>query len=177
DIQIAKDSIFTDIVESATVIFESYLPSGLEPETTYYWRVKPKNNCSEGAYGTSCSFTTTPLDCTNKAAGDLPKEISKVGTSTITSKITFLDDLPIADVNVNLDITHSFISDITVSLISPSGTRVVLISNSCGDSKNLAAIFDDDADKFVCGGNPAISGTVRPLGSLASFNGESVQGD
>src|SRR5690606_8417377 len=58
-----------------------------------------------------------------------------------------------------------------------SGTTVVLISSSCGDSKNMLATFDDDADKFICGINPAISGTVRPLGSLASFNGESVQGD
>ena len=177
DLQIAKDSIFADIIESSSVIFDSYLPSNLEPDTTYYWRVKPKNNCSEGSYGAPFSFTTTRLDCTTKAAGDLPKEIAKVGTSTLTSKITFLDDLPIADINVNLDIAHTFLSDITVSLTSPSGTRVVLISNSCGDSKNLAATFDDDADKFVCGSNPAISGTVRPLGSLASFNGESVQGD
>ncbi len=177
DLQIARDSVFTDITESASVIFDSYLPSSLTPDTTYYWRVKPKNNCAEGTFGTPFSFTTTQLDCTNKSAGDLPKEIARVGTSSITSKITFLDDLPIADVNVNLGITHSFISDITVRLTSPSGTTVVLISNSCGDSKNLAATFDDDADKFVCGSNPAISGTVKPLGSLASFNGESVQGD
>ncbi len=177
DLQIAKDSLFTDIIESASVIFDSYLPSNLESDTTYYWRVKPKNNCAEGSFGTPFSFTTTQLSCTSKASGDLPKEIVKVGTSLITSKITFLDDLPIADVNVNLDIAHSFISDLTVSLTSPSGTTVVLISSSCGDSKNMLATFDDDADKFICGINPAISGTVRPLGSLASFNGESVQGD
>ncbi|MCG2460604.1 M12 family metallo-peptidase [Flavobacteriaceae bacterium F89] len=177
DLQIAKDSVFTDIVESVSVIFDSYLPLNLEPDTTYYWRVKPKNNCAEGSFGTPFSFTTTQLSCTNKSAGDLPEEIAKVGTSTITSKITFLDDLPIADVNVNLDIMHSFISDLTVSLTSPMGTTVVLISNSCGDSKNMVATFDDDADIFVCGNNPAISGIVKPLGSLASFVGESVQGD
>lgn len=177
DLQIAKDSVFADIIESASVIFDSYLPSSLEPDTTYYWRVKPKNNCAEGVFGTPFSFTTTQLDCTNKSAGDLPKEIAKVGTSIIASKITFLDNLPIADVNVNLGISHSFISDITVRLTSPSGTTVVLISNSCGNSKNLSATFDDDADKFICGSNPAISGTVKPLGSLASFIGESVQGD
>ncbi len=177
DIEIATDTGFIDIVESATVIFNSYLSSNLGEETTYYWRVKPRNNCGEGTFGTPFSFTTTTVTCNSKTASDLPLAISSIGTPTVVSKISFLDDLPIADVNVNLDITHTYLADLVVRLTSPSGTTVVLISNSCGDSRNINATFDDGGTGFVCGSDPGISGTVKPLGSLASFNGESTLGE
>ncbi|NJB71798.1 subtilisin-like proprotein convertase family protein [Saonia flava] len=185
DIEIATDDLFTNIVESNTVIFSSYEASNLEPETTYFWRVKPKNNCGEGVFSAPFSFTTVEISCTNLIANSVPLEISTVGTPTISSKITFLEDLPISDVNVNLDIEHSFLADLVVSLTSPSGTTVVLTSSSCGDRININATFDDDASPFVCGNNqvvdgiiqPSIGGIVKPLGSLSSFNGESTYGE
>ena len=60
---------------------------------------------------------------------------------------------------------------------SPSGTVVTLVSNSCGNGVDLVALFDNEAAPFVCGSDPAISGTVRPLGSLSAFAGESSQGE
>ena len=59
DIEIATDSAFTNIIESNTVISNSYIALNLNPFTTYYWRVKPKNICGEGNFNTAFSFTTT----------------------------------------------------------------------------------------------------------------------
>ena len=56
DVEIANDDAFTDIIETATVLSNSYLPSDLQNQSTYYWRVKPKNNCGEGAFGAIFSF-------------------------------------------------------------------------------------------------------------------------
>lgn len=177
DIEIATDVAFADIVESATVIFNSYLSSNLEEQTTYFWRVKPKNDCGEGVFGTPFGFTTTAVNCASRVAGSLPLEILATGTPTVTSRISFFDDLPVADVNVSLDITHTWLADLVIRITSPSGTTVVLTSSSCGDLDNINATFDDGANSFVCGGTPAINGNVKPLGSLASFNGESVLGE
>ncbi|MCK0155649.1 M12 family metallo-peptidase [Cellulophaga sp. F20128] len=179
DVEIATDNAFATIVETATTLFTSYNPIDLQPETLYYWRVKPKNECGEGVFGPAFSFTTALVSCMDKGTEDLPQEISNIGTPTVLSKITFLDDLPISDVNVTLNLTHSFLADLTISLISPQGTRVVLTSNSCGDYQDINAVFDDAADNFECGagGGAAINGTVKPLGSLASLNGESLLGD
>jgi len=177
DVEVATDSNFTTIVLSDMVLFNFYLPTGLQEGTTYFWRVRPKNNCGEGNFNTAYSFTTVELSCRNRLATDLPQEISTLGTPMVVSKINFADDLPIADVNVNLDIDHSFVSDLTVRLIAPSGTTVVLVSNSCGSNQNINATFDDDGNSFSCGSDPAIMGTVRPLGSLASFQGESLLGE
>ncbi|MDO6490157.1 MULTISPECIES: reprolysin-like metallopeptidase [unclassified Cellulophaga] len=179
DLEIATDAAFTNIIETKSTPFTYYKPTSLQAETTYYWRVKPKSLCAEGTFGPAYSFTTALVSCAIKEADDLPKTIPTVGTSVLQSKITFLDDLPITDVNVTVDITHSFLSDLTVSLVSPQGTRVVLTSNSCGDFQDINAVFDDDSASFVCGSGAgaAIGGTVRPLGSLASLNGESILGE
>jgi subtilisin-like proprotein convertase family protein len=178
-IQIATDAAFADIMETATVFENGYTPIGLDNETTYFWRVKPFNACGEGDFSTPFSFTTIGFTCEIKSALDVPLEISGIGTPTVISKITFSEDLSVADINVNLDIDHDYIEDLTVSLTSPSKVTVILISNSCGNLRNMNATFDDDAPDFVCGDDPdtAITGTVKPLGVLASFKGESTLGE
>lgn len=177
DIEIATDIDFNTIVESADVISNTYLPTNLSNNTAYFWRVKPENNCSEGVFSAPFSFSTVEFNCMSEMAKDLPQAISNIGTPTITSKIAFFDDLPLADLNVSLELDHSFLKEITATLTSPSGTVVTLFTNACGSLDNVNAIFDDSASGFVCTGTPAINGTVRPNGALASFNGESILGE
>ena len=177
DIEIATDIDFTSIIEAASVANTFYTPVNLENNASYFWRVKPKNSCGEGTFGLPFSFSTITFNCDTVAAFDLPLAISPIDTPTITSSIVFYEDLPIADINVALNVEHSFLADLQISLTSPAGTTVVLISSSCNDSRDINAVFDDAAPEFVCGGNPAISGAVAPLGSLSSFNGESILGE
>ena len=176
EVEVATDAGFTNIVNSGTVIQNQFRPQGLQENTNYFWRVKPENLCGEGTFSAPFSFTTILLDCKTRDASGLPITITSAGTPTVTSEITFLNDLPVGDVDVQLNIDHSFLSDLNIRLISPSGTSVILVSSSCGSSQNINATFDDDALPFVCGGNPAISGIVKPLGSLSTFNGESTLG-
>ncbi|WP_027077217.1 zinc-dependent metalloprotease [Maribacter antarcticus] len=177
DLEIATDIDFTSIIEAVSVANTFYTPTNLENNASYFWRVKPKNSCGEGVFGLPFSFSTISFNCDTVTAFDLPLEISSIDTPTITSKIVFYEDLPIADINVSLNVEHSFLADLQISLISPAGTTVVLVSSSCNDSRDINTVFDDAAPEFVCGGNPAISGTVAPLGSLSSFNGESILGE
>lgn len=177
DLQIATDAGFNNIIESAEVITNSYAPVNLLEDTEYFWRVRPKNDCGQGTYGSAFSFTTIALNCKTISAVDLPKNISSTGTPTVVSRIAYGNDLVISDVNVSLELDHSFLSDLYISLTSPAGTTVALTANSCGDLQNISASFDDDGSTFSCGGNPALRGRVRPLGSLASFNGESTLGE
>ncbi len=177
DVEIATDLAFTNIIEMVNVTNAFYRPLNLDNNAQYFWRVKPKNSCGEGAFSAPFVFNTITFNCDTVSALDLPIDISAVGTPTITSRIAFYEDLPIADINVGLNLEHTFLADLQISLTSPSGTTVVLVSSSCNDSRNINAVFDDEALAFVCGGNPAIAGTVSPLGSLSSFNGESILGE
>ncbi|MCO5242551.1 MAG: immune inhibitor A [Anaerolineae bacterium] len=65
-IEIATDSAFSNIVDTATVAGTSY-PSGitLNSSTTYYWRVGAGNACGYTASSTYFTFTTeaAPGDC------------------------------------------------------------------------------------------------------------------
>lgn len=177
DIQIATDAGFANVIEAATVFDTSFKPSNLNNEATYFWRLRPRNGCGEGGFGSSFSFTTIEQNCTNRSGLGLPIAITGDGTPTITSKLTFYDDLNLTDLRVNLELDHTYLSDLVITLTSPSGKEAVLVSNSCGNLSNINATFDDDAESFICGGNPGINGTVAPLIGFDSFIGETIAGE
>src|SRR6185295_16034873 len=67
------------------------------------------------------------------------------GSSNVTSTLT-VGDLhgAIIDVNVNLTIQHTRDSNLTVTLISPTGTSVSLISHNGGNGANFTSTTLDD---------------------------------
>ena len=83
----------------------------------------------------------------------------------------------ITDVNVlNLNGTHTWINDLTFTLVSPTGTQVVLIDNKCGNADNFDINLDDQATTtIVC---PFNSGnTEKPDNPLSAFGGENPYGE
>ena len=177
DVEIATDVGFANVVETATVFSGKYKTNMLQPETTYFWRVRPGNGCGLGVFGPPFTFTTVPVNCQSKNSGDTPISISQAGISTETAVVQFVEDLQVADVNVSVDLDHTFVGDLVINLISPAGTKVALLANTCGDLNNIDASFDDNGVDITCSGNPVISGTVRPIGDLSAFNGESTLGN
>ncbi|CAM4089633.1 reprolysin-like metallopeptidase [Flavobacterium antarcticum] len=175
DVQIATDANFDTIVETATVATNSYISTTLESLQSYFWRIQPKNEGCSAAFSNASTFSTT--FCGFAESLDVPIGIS-LQPSTITSTITVdaLDSVTINDVKVKLDISHTWISDLTVTLTSPNGTVVQLFSNKCGSRDNIIATFDDAGTTIFCGTNPAISGTIIPAQPLAGFNGQTSQG-
>jgi gliding motility-associated-like protein len=176
DVQLSTDSNFATLVASATVETNSFKPPTLQPETTYYWRVKPKNQCGEGNFSAAFTFTTFAVNCMMVSATDNPQTISDGAPSIVSSTILISESAPIADINVTVGITHSYVSDITVRLTSPSGTSILLVSEACNSSNNIQAVFDDDGNQLNCSTNPAISGFVVPMQPLSTFFGENSAG-
>lgn len=177
DLELATDQTFSDLAAAVRVYDTVYKPGALASDTQYFWRVKPVNACGEGIFGAPSSFSTISTDCKTFTATGLPIAISSTGTPTVTSIITIADGSPVIGVKVGLDVSHSFVSDLIISLTSPQGTKVTLVSNSCGEANDISAVFDSGAPPFICSDNPAISGLVRPLGSLNAFAGESSFGE
>ncbi len=65
-IEIATDSTFANIVDSATATDPAYTPgSDLNSNTRYYWRVRAENPCGTGSYSPVWSFVTraAPGEC------------------------------------------------------------------------------------------------------------------
>jgi subtilisin-like proprotein convertase family protein len=70
------------------------------------------------------------------------KSIPDNSSRGIKNKIMSNDEFVIGAIKVSVDITHSYIGDLMVSLISPSGTMVPLHDRSGGSANDLHAEFD-----------------------------------
>lgn len=176
NLEIATDAAFTNIVvsESLSSSTTSYSFGGYSALTTYYWRVAPFNACAPVVFTNEFSFTTANIVCNNATATDTPVTVAD---NTVTSEITFGDNLSIADVNVTLEIQHTWVGDLNIDLTSPNGTTRRLVSTQCGSTDNIDAVFDDAGVALVCNGSaPAISGTVMPEQAFSAFNGEESAG-
>ncbi len=122
------------------------------------------------ANGTFDSGTVTA------AATDTPLAIPDAGTGTSTITVAGAGAY-VEDVNVTLDITHTWDSDLDVFLISADGTRVELFTDIGGSGTGFSGTtLDDDAASGIAQGTAPFSGTFRPEGSLAALDGENANG-
>lgn len=178
EIEVATDANFSNIVISNPMLESELFFSStfLQPLTTYYWRTRGNNLCGTGAWSATQSFTTANIVCTNNMTTDTPITIDAGPPNTITSTLNVPAGGVIADLNViDLEGTHSWVSDLTFILESPEGTSVVLVNEACDQEDNFDVNFDDQStDMLPC--PYADGGTYPPTGSLAAFNGENPQG-
>lgn len=186
----SADAAKSEIVISTNVDFigSSYLTqiitgkefkqSGFVSNSIYYWKVRALNNCGFGPFSTVNSFSTGNIQCFKYGSSDLPKNIKGDDQDTIVSKIFVNDDAIIADVNIlNVTGSHSWVSDLSFAVKSPSGKRVNLLVNPCEDENNFFVSFDDESNliNVDCPVNNQLP--YRPLQSLSAFDGERSKGE
>lgn len=176
DVEVYLDAAMTVLFAAGTTDQTNYTVSGLAEDMTYYWRVRPMNISCGGIFTDGFEFRTGVVTCSSSASTNVPVTISASGTPTVNSTLAIVNSGVISDVNLTMAMTHSYIGEVTVTVISPSGTQVAVFSNDCGSSNNITATFDDSGVAQSCGTTPGISGTVSPFQSLAAFNGENMTG-
>jgi subtilisin-like proprotein convertase family protein len=179
DVQVATDDLFTNIVASATVTTNSYTVTGLSDSTQYVWRVLPKNNSCSGNYSATYLFKTGLPDCSTFVSTNIPITIPTTANVTVNSTLNVASTNTISDVNVTMYISHTWVNDMTITLISPTGTQVQLVAQPCASDSllNVDATFDDSGIPLVCEVDPAITGIIQPLQPLSAFNGQSMNGN
>jgi len=105
--------------------------------------------------------------------------ISSSGSGKIyNSIINVPDSYIITDVNVTVNITHTWNADLDIYLISPLGSIVELSADNGGSGNNYNNVtFNDASTNTLPTGNATISGTYHPKGTLADFNGQNSNGN
>jgi len=84
----------------------------------------------------------------------------------------------VRDINVVLNIQHSFLASLRAFLISPAGTRLTLFEELNATKGHLEdTILDDEAEENIEDGNSPFAGAYRPINSLDSLDRESVAGE
>ena len=128
--------------------------------------------------GTSFTATDTAIFENVRVYTSADTPITITDNNTITSTISITDEGTLLDVDLQLDITHTWDADLTAVLTSPDGQQFTLFTEIGGNGDNFTnTIFDDDATNAIGSGTAPFTGTFRPEEAFAAMNGTSMAGD
>ncbi|WP_282041815.1 reprolysin-like metallopeptidase [Winogradskyella flava] len=177
EIDIATDAAFTDIIADSVVNDPTFTLTTLNAETEYYWRVRGVNDCGSGNYS-QASFTTANIICFNFDTSDTPVAIPDNDIAGVNSIINVTTASLITDVNVTVNVSHNWTEDVTLKLIAPDGTEILLSAGNGGSGDDYSnTIFDSDASTSITAGTAPFTGTFQPEGDLSLLNGNLSSGD
>ena len=95
------------------------------------------------------------------AAVNSPITVSGINPATLSSSSV---------VSVNLNLTHTYDGDLTISLLSPSGNSVLLSNRRGGGGNNfLNTVFSMSAVTLISSGAAPFTGSYKPDGNLSTF--------
>jgi subtilisin-like proprotein convertase family protein len=130
----------------------------------------------------NCEISANPaLDCDTNGVLDI---CEAAGIFTFEEFVTppdpIADNLPpvvrtlsvaqaglIDDVNVHVELTHTFIGDLDISIAAPDGTSVILHNGSGGSSDDINTTYDDETG----------TNTTSPSSPLSALDNGSPLGD
>ncbi len=143
-------------------------------------------NLTDGI-GNVTRFAELAIGAQEHAYAGPPLSIPDFGSLVSTIQVT--EDLCIADLNLELDITHTFVGDLIVTL-EHNGTAVTVIDRpglsqylpfGCPADNYVNLALDDEADggllEHLCMNNLASPPSYFPLNRLAVFDGYSALGE
>ncbi len=101
-----------------------------------------------------------------------------IGDQQSTSDNIVIDQAgTVIDLNVNVNITHSRISDLRLMLIGPDGSVCLMSNRNGGDGENyINTTFDDQASKRIEEGSAPFTGRYTPEATLDMFNQMDISG-
>ena len=183
-VEIATDAAFTNIVYSAAEADESHtVGTPLDPSTGYFWRIIAQNVCgdSDAANG---SFVTLSAQLFCSSPGAAIPDNSSIG---IIGDVVVGGAGTIIDLNVPMQVTHTWIGDLTATLNHDASGESVQLLNRPGvppqpgcNGDNVDVVLDDEGTSpaaDACGpGVPAMSGNLTPVGALSDFDGHDGDG-
>jgi len=119
-----------------------------------------------------------PFPYTSKQAASNTTSQTILDFDKTTSRITIpAQTSRLSDVNVTLSLTHGWLADLDIYLISPAGTRVELVTDLSGNGTLMTnTTFDDAALGSILLGAAPYTGKFRPEGLLLAMNGENPSG-
>jgi uncharacterized repeat protein (TIGR01451 family) len=133
-----------------------------------------------------CAFSPASAQTVNQYTNSTTGNIVDSTTCATTVSRTFVvgTNYIVSDINLGVSLSHSYRSDLQITLTSPSNTTVQIMTNVGGSANNLSVLFDDEAASAVSGHTsndstsavPPYQRTFRPTAALTAFDGENAAG-
>lgn len=138
------------------ILLACFMPSSLSAQTIQYTNTTTGNIVDS----TNCATTVT--------------RTFNVGTSYTVSNVT-----------LGVLLSHTYRSDLRITLTSPTGTTVQVMTNVGGAADNLNVMFDDAAPSSISshtandttGSVPPYLRTFQPTSLLSAFDGQNALGN
>ncbi len=152
---VTSDRLFANLVLASPLVPEEAMGAfiGQNPNGTWTLTVADQFNIDGGSIDSWAMGLTTlpaaPVPALTSATNSTPVAISAAGANTVTSTLVIAGaGISILDVNLTTFITHSFNSDLDISLTSPAGTIVSLTTDSGSSFDNVfnGTVWNDSAD-------------------------------
>jgi subtilisin-like proprotein convertase family protein len=134
---------------------------------------------NEGSWNDSFTVQvgSQPISQTTYPSTDTPIPIPDYPAPAVTSSIVVSSTGAVSDVNVTINISHTFDGDLDIFLIGPNGTRVELTTDNGGTGENfVSTVFDDQALTSITAGAAPFTGSFKPEGLLSTLNGIPANG-
>ena len=136
-------------------------------------------SANEGSWVDTFSLGTgTPTSGTGShPSTDTPQSIPDVSPPVVLSSLVVATTGAVQDVNVTLNLTHTFDGDLDIFLVGPNGTRVELSTDNGSTGDNFTStVFDDEAATLITAGTAPYTGSFRPETPLSALDGISAAG-
>ncbi len=117
------------------------------------------------------NYTTVCYDFSDTTQVAIPDN----NPNGITSTINVNQSISISDLNVSVNISHTYIQDLIIRLTSPQGTTVSLFNRNCSGQDHINTVFDDEAPNMDCNSMNA-GNHYQAVDALSAFDGENAQG-
>jgi subtilisin-like proprotein convertase family protein len=163
----------------------------LDSGTTYYWRVASENECGISEWSDIFSFVTAKITNNSYVASSLPlvlNDAEVINNQSVnigyTSSSIFISDVnTISDIEVLVNINHTWVSDLSLFLVSPDGTIFSLAENiglgtQSGSGDNFTnTIFYQNASISINNARPPFTGKFRPNQPIDGLIGKTAFGN
>jgi subtilisin-like proprotein convertase family protein len=180
----ASDALYVDLVTASPLAPDGSLHAFRGEDPNGIWTL----DCADGATGDVGEFTwslsATTIDSIQETstnhANNTSADIADNQSNTSTIDVAGADDY-LCDANLVTNITHTWNSDLTITLTSPSNTTVVISSNNGGSADDVfnGTTFDGQQLQPPTTALYVDTVTAGPLtaeGALAAFVGENPNG-
>lgn len=157
----------TGVLNSWCIIIEKKPYESMEPPVIHSEPSVPGGICNKIAW----EVPVITREFHSEYGGNIPNYGNKRFTLDID------DPNVIEDINVRLNITHGYNSELQVYLVSPDMTRIKLFSD-VGDSSQdfINTTLDSDALLSIDEGTGPFTGPFRPVGNLDNLVGKNIRG-
>jgi len=130
-----------------------------------------------------CDGLDDAFDLDVNSGGTTSLPFSGPGTGTITGifplpETVFVSGVTgsVVDLTLELDVTYSPMNEVTLTLTSPAGTSITLMSGVGAGANLVDTVFDDTASTGIASGTAPFTGSFMPQGALSAFAGEDPNG-